>query len=375
MSLEEGAHAIGLKDAYNLSGAQRLAVMELGDDEVPRKLLLKMAKAYKRSLLVFYLDAPPGKGDRGQDFRTIQGPSQNTPELDALIRDIRTRHDLIRSMVEDGENETVTFTGAATLETPPQELSARIAEHIHFSLADFQAQPDLDHAFQYLRLKIESSGVFVVLVGNLGTFHTNVPPEIFRGFAISDKIAPLIVINDQDARSARAFTALHELAHIWLGATGVSGPDADGRIEQYCNDAAGEMLLPATQLTGFKRITTGKLSDIAEEIAITAARCKVSRSMIAYRLYRVAMLDRESWLRLKGRFQQEWIDGKQAEKQKAGGGDYYLVRRHRLGTAVLNLVRRVLSEGNTTYTKAGHVLGVKPGHVDSLLYPAIRSTP
>jgi hypothetical protein len=30
-----------------------------------------MAKVYRRSLLTFYLSAPPPKGDRGEDFRTV----------------------------------------------------------------------------------------------------------------------------------------------------------------------------------------------------------------------------------------------------------------------------------------------------------------
>jgi len=33
---------------------------------------------------------------------------------------------------------------------------------------------------------------------------------------------PFIVINDQDARAAWSFTALHEVAHLGLGTTGVS---------------------------------------------------------------------------------------------------------------------------------------------------------
>ena len=73
--------------------------------------------------------------------------------------------------------------------------------------------------------------------------------EVFRGAALADDVAPFVVINDNDAVPARAFTLVHELAHIWIGASGVSGPlqeISDNMIERFCNDVAGEFLLPST---------------------------------------------------------------------------------------------------------------------------------
>ena len=55
------------------------------------------------------------------------------------------------------------------------------------------------------------------------------------------------------------------------------------------------------------------------------------------------------------------------KKSDGKGPSYYVVRRHRLGHALLGLVSRSLSEGMITYTKAGQVLGVKPRNVAPLL--------
>src|SRR5580704_1185084 len=136
LSLEDAARAIGLKDARGESGTERLAKIEDAGDP-PRPLLLKMAKAYRRPLLVFYLSHPPKTGDRGQDFRTLPGEDRYNPELDALIRDIKSRQGLVRSTLEDEEAERLTFVGSATMDIPVVVLARRIAEGVKFSLGAF----------------------------------------------------------------------------------------------------------------------------------------------------------------------------------------------------------------------------------------------
>jgi Zn-dependent peptidase ImmA (M78 family) len=378
LSLDDAAQAVGLKEARGQRGWERLAALESGLEEAPRSLLIKMAKAYRRSLLVFYLNEPPLIGDRGQDFRTLPGHERYNPELDALIRDIKGRQGLIRSMLEDTESEPVGFVGSVTAETPVRTLAARVAEYLKFSLREFRAEDNPDAAFAYLRTKIEGSGVFVLLLGNLGSHHTKIPVEIFRGFAVSDSIAPLIVINDQDSRAAWSFTAVHELVHLWLGDTGVSGPEAASRIEQYCNDVAGEVLLPAAELASFPRAAT--LDEATARISGFAEERRVSRAMVAYKLLRAGIVSKPMWSALSTHFHKEWVafKQKQADRSKASesGPSYYVVRRHRMGAALLGLVRRSLDEGNITYTKASRVLGVKPRNVEPLLNAgAMRGNP
>ena len=116
--------------------------------------------------------------------------------------------------------------GAATIDMLAMDLARRIAETLKFSLSAFRAEKTRDNAFAYLRAQIEAAGSFVLLLGNLGSHHTNISVEIFQGFASADPWAPMIVINDQDAKTAWSFTALHELVDLWLGSTSISGTDA-----------------------------------------------------------------------------------------------------------------------------------------------------
>ena len=376
LSLGDAARALGLKTARGQSGPERLAALEHGENELSRPLLVKMAKTYRRPLLVFYLAAPPKTGDRGQDFRTLPGPERHNPDLDALVRDIKARQGLIRSMLEDDHAEPLRFIGSVTREVPAENLAVRMAERLGFSLNEFRATKNGDDAFSYLREKIEASGVYVLLLGNLGSHHTNIPVEIFRGFALADTIAPLVVINDQDARAAWSFTAVHELVHLWLGDTGISGTNTDNRVEQYCNDVAGEFLLPTNDVRTLAPVVSRRLASLAGEITTFADARRVSTAMVAYKLLRTGMVGKTMWAALDSHFKTQWLHFKarEAKKNKAleGGPNYYVVRRHRVGSALLGLVRRSLDDGNITYTKAARVLGVKPRNVEPLLLRGAR---
>ncbi len=166
LSLDDAARALGFAAARGRTGAQRLESLELGEGEPTRPILLKMARKYHRPLLVFYLAQPPMMGDRGQDFRTLPVQEKFNPELGALVRDIKARQGLIRSVLEDEQAEPPGFVSSVTMELPVPRLAARIAERIHFSLATYRATKTAAEAFTYLREAIEASGVYVLLLGN-----------------------------------------------------------------------------------------------------------------------------------------------------------------------------------------------------------------
>jgi transcriptional regulator with XRE-family HTH domain len=201
--------------------------------EPSRPLLLRMTQVYRRSLLTFYLPEPPKKGNRGQDFRTVV-PGQYVEaeaEIDVLIRDLLARQSIVRSVLEDEEEiHPVRFVSAASMEQGVSAVAQSIQQALGFDRAQFRGHATTEQAFGFLRSLAERAGVFVLLIGNLGSHHTAIPVGAFRGFAIADPLAPFVVINDQDAKAAWSFTLLHELAHLWLGETGVSGGVPEHRV-------------------------------------------------------------------------------------------------------------------------------------------------
>src|SRR5262249_28998141 len=153
LSLEEAAHALDIKSTRKSTGTERLAAFEAGE-EPSRAVLLKMARVYRRSLLVFYLAERPRIGDRGQDFRTVAGHKPFEADLDTLIRDIKARQGIVRSIVEDAAPTPIDFIGSVTMATTFSDLSVKVAARLQFSLAEFRASRNPDEAFAYLRGKI-----------------------------------------------------------------------------------------------------------------------------------------------------------------------------------------------------------------------------
>ena len=146
--------------------------------------------------------------------------------------------------------------------------AGRIRDVLGFALA---ARREMSTWTDALRLFIEqadAAGIMVMCSGvvlNNNRRHLN--PQEFRGFAITDDLAPVIFINGSDSKSAQMFTLAHELAHIWLGQSAVSDAEA-GRlptdeIERWCNQVAAELLVPLDVLRSDYRPANGLQAELS----------------------------------------------------------------------------------------------------------------
>jgi Zn-dependent peptidase ImmA (M78 family) len=372
LSPSEAVEKLGIGAARGVSAVNRLAAIEAGKEEPRRSLLVKMAQHYRRPLVTFYMSAPPRRGDRGEDFRNVPARLTSAEALvDALVRDIRARQSMVRAvLVDDEESKPLPFVGSMNTDDGVGAVLASIRQTVQIDLSEFRAQASPESAFAFLRSKVEAAGIFVLLMGNLGSHHTAIDVEAFRGFALADDVAPFVVINDQDATSAWSFTLIHELAHLWLGTTGVSGVFADTQIEKFCNDVAGSFLLPTKELPFIGVDLKTDVETAARRIGEFAEGRHLNRSMVAYSLLRAGSLSDNTWLILTSRFQAQWRQSRDAKRERqkdSTGPSYYVVRRHRLGLALLRFVSRNMSDGALTPTKASQVLGVKPRSVAPLL--------
>lgn len=391
LSPREAARKLGLTNSARLSDIEKLDALENGVTAPTRTQLLKIANTYRRPLATFYLDHPPTLGERGEDFRTIAAyaPAQESAALDALLRDVRARQEMVRSLLEDDEDTLpLSFVGSSSIADGASVVALRIAKALGYAglgKAELRRHAKPDDYFRDLRTRAENAKIFVLLIGDLGSHHSAISEAVFRGFAIADPIAPFVVLNDQDAKIARPFTLIHELAHIWLGKTGVSGKPEDGepltlaaRTERFCNNVAAEFLLPSSEFqekpAGLDPTSAASARSFIERLAQSWS---VSEPMVAFKLHRLGWIAHGVYHDLSAEYAARWAALRRREREEnraaESGPSYYVVKRAKLGDALIDVVRRTVRENSLSHTKAAKVLGVKPSSVEPLIRAVERS--
>ncbi|MDE0140846.1 MAG: ImmA/IrrE family metallo-endopeptidase [Caldilineaceae bacterium] len=308
------------------------------------------------------------------DFRTLPQNDGNSEEalLDALIREIRARQSMVRVIMEDeDEAEMLPFVGSHRIEDGRAAILKSLQVLLNVSTADYRALRNTSEAFSLLRRSAEEAGIFVLLKGDMGNYVTALDTTVFRGFAIADKVAPFIVINDNDAKAAWSFTLLHETTHLLLGQTGVSGDGAENEVERFCNDIAGEFLLSTEEMALLAFDDSDNISAVTERINALAIEFKVSRSMIAYKAHRSDLITWETYKQLKISFREDWLRNREKNRERTRQNEIKIdqnrIRRHRLGNRIIGLVDHMMEADALSTSSAAQILGVKPRQVQPLL--------
>ena len=367
---EDAVKKLSIRDARGTAAVDRLSALEAGQAAPTRAMLVKMAKQYRRPLLTFYLSEPPRSGSRGADFRTLpEGYSDSqAAQVDTLVRDLYTRQSMVRAVLEDeDEAEVVAFVGSGEMSDGHPAVLESLRSLFDLDLKTFYGQPTVEAAFKLLRDRAGRRGVFVLLKGDLGSYHTAMDADVFRGFALADRVAPFIVINDRDARAAWSFTLVHEMVHLILGQTGLDGAKVGTDVERFCNDVAGKFLLPKDEIDALKIHSSAGLEAKERMIGDFAGERNLSRTMVAYSAYRQSLIGLDEFEALTDVFRQQWTQRRERTQRQGGGPSYYTLRRHRIGDELIGLVRRMMASRALSPSRAARILGVTPTQVYRLL--------
>jgi Zn-dependent peptidase ImmA (M78 family) len=224
---------------------------------------------------------------------------------------------------------------------------------LEFDIEERRQLPTWTDALRRFIEQADELGIMVMCSGVvLNNNYRPLDPDEFRGFALSDALAPLVFINGADTKAAQMFTLAHELAHIWLGQSAVSDAQAsqpsDHEVERWCNRVAAELLVPIAVLRGEYRDD----SVLETEVNRLAKRFKVSTLVILRRIHDAGGLTREMFWQAY----EEELERLLAI-QSGSGGNFYLTQAARVSKRFARALVISTLEGQTLHRDAFRMLG------------------
>lgn len=214
----------------------------------------KLAATAGVPLGYLFLPSPPELRLPIPDFREGYGGMRDEPSSDLLAvlhQNIR-RQDWYRDYAIDNGLTGVEFVGIAA-DWSAERTAADMRERLTFEVG--QRRGSSGDIRKHLLLAFEELGGLTVATSMVGNNTKRLlDSDEFRGFALVDRLAPLIFVNTHQTLNGQFFTIAHEAAHIWRGASGISLEDPamepQSEVEAWCNAVASQFLVPESELRG-----------------------------------------------------------------------------------------------------------------------------
>lgn len=323
------------------------------------KQLEDFARLTHTSIGYFFLPQPPVLALPVPDFRTLHDQVFAEPSSDLLdtLFLCQQRQDWYRDHARMHGLPGLPFVGSAAVQEAPEAVAKRLRQTLGLSAEARRQLPTWTDALRQLIAKAEDAGVMVMVSSVVGSnSHRRLDVGEFRGFALADALAPLVFLNGADSKAAQIFTLAHELAHVWLGATGVSDTQA-GRVpeqqtERWCNQVAAELLMPLEEL----RAAYQRNAAIADEIQRLAREFKVSTLVALRRLFDGGYIA-QATLWQHYRDEQERL--RTQKERSSAGGDFYRSLGARTSKRFARAIVSSTLEGLTSFPDAFRMLGVR----------------
>ena len=338
---------------------KKLPEWEDGETRPTLKQLETFAKAVHVPIGYLFLQKPPEESLPIPDFRTFDNREvvRPSPNLLDMLYSCQERQAWYRDFAQITRETPSSFVGSAVLSMAPETVAGRIRETLGFEIEARRECPTWTEALRLFIQQADQAGILVMVSGVvLSNNRRTLDPQEFRGFALADPLAPLVFINGSDTKAGQMFTLAHELAHLWLNASGVSNASVAplrgfSREEVWCNAVAAELLVPLAAL----RPLLQRGEAVEDAMSRLARHFKVSTLVILRRLLDAGWLPRDA-------FEQAWERERarlrEIAQRTSGGGDFYRTTIARVSRRFTRALISNTLEGQTLYRDAFRMLGV-----------------
>lgn len=353
LTLQSFAESIASRDAER----KRIAGGELTSAQVA-----KLAKKAKVPFGYMFLPEPPElKRPSIPDLRQVQNAIPLSDDFYEVLEDVLTKQAWYVDYLSESGAKALEFIGkfAGAGIRKVGEIVADMRAVMDFKERDRSGSADAAIYFSKLSAKAEAAGILVIKTSFVkSATRRSLSENEFRGFALSHPIAPVVFVNGRDAEVAAVFTLMHELAHLWLGISGVTDlmPKPTANTERVCNAVAGELLVPSTD---FKARWTGE-----ESVAVLATHYRVSRLVIARRALDHGLVDQDFY---------NMIANAARPPRTAGTPSALVTIPIRNSKRFTRVVVSEAMSGNTLLREAASLLNVRPDTVVALAKGRVKN--
>lgn len=280
---------------------------------------------------------------RTLNSRNLEGMSA---ELKDTILEMEVKQDFLKSEISD----ELGFIGEFTINDDYLEVANSIREYLNISTDYYKSIKD--NPLNFFRERINALGIFVFFNGKIKD-NTHRPLDIneFRGFVLTDKVAPIIFINQRDSRTGQLFTLIHELVHLFLNIDDIFNViETDtyqfDPTEAFVNKVTAEILVPETEL----------IEDKLTDFEALSRKFNVSQFVIVRRLLDLNYISKKEYTKLTSDLERQFKNI--PSKKTTTGGNYNNNLKFRLDKVFFRYVDNAVKQNKITYTEAFNILGV-----------------
>ena len=298
-----------------------------------------------------YLSKPPEEPLPIRDFRTRGDGPPRRPSVNLLdtVYQMQRRQNWMRDdLIQNGE-QPLPFVGTFSRSDSHTEVAAAMRATLDLSAGWAKRIYTWQDALRFLRNKLDEVGVLVVFNGVVGNNTSRqLDPSEFQGFALVDEYAPLVFVNSADYIAAQIFTLAHEVAHLFIGETGLTAFDSlippYNETERFCDRVAAEFLVPEMEFDE----AWPKVQDADNPFAAIARQFKVSTIVAARRALDLNKISRSDFLEFYKAVMQPVKGGRHTGE----GGHFWNIQKWRIGPRFAGAVARAAKEGRLLYREA-----------------------
>jgi len=314
-----------------------------------------------------YLTTPPIEDVPLPDLRTIANKplEKPSPEFIDTLYDAYRKQQWYRDYLLNEDLSELEFVSKYKVTDDPTTIASDIQNTLSINDDLRKDSPSWNQFLTSLVRHTEQSRILVLrnsVVGN--NVYRKLDVDEFRGFAICDKIAPLVFINTRDYQTAQIFTLIHEIAHIWIGESGISNLDFKLRdtqqrseVDSLCDSIASEVLVPKNQFIS----RWNDERTINDNIGRLTVNFKVSSFVILRRAYNLGLITRDDFIS-----NYDDLLRKVKPKTKEKKGDFHSLLKARNSYTFTATLIAGLADGSVSPKEASQLLNIRPSSLKGI---------